>query len=183
MKLLYAFLPRFDCVTLLNGAFNERPSPVAYPAASPLYVTLLPLDAMLLPYTVKLLGGKAASNGLLASVVEASPERYVVSFSERHNYVYSPVLSPQPARNAPERLLVLVKSGDVASARRLMTDELARSVTDEAITGFFAPYSHIAENPFPDMPATHFLAPAEGGRADGFVFRMSGNNIPDIDEV
>ena len=43
MKITYAFLPRFECVMLLNGAFNEKPMPLAYPAASPLYVTLLPL--------------------------------------------------------------------------------------------------------------------------------------------
>ena len=35
----------------------------------------------------------------------------------------------------------------------------------------------------PGVRTNHFLAPAEGGRADGFVFRMSGNKIADIDEV
>lgn len=184
MKITYAFMPRFECVMLLNGAFNEKPMPLAYPAASPLYVTLLPLRAWLLPYTVKLLSGKALCNTELTSVCEAAADRYIVSFAERHNYVYSPAAPhAEPPRSLPEKLLASIKSGDIAGARSLMTADLEGTVTDEGITEFFAPYSGVVENPYPDLPATHYLTHAEGGGASAFIFRTVSGKISDIEEM
>lgn len=184
MKLTYAFVPGFECVIMLNGAFNEKPAPISYPASSPLYVTLLPLQAIYLPYTVRLLGGKVMSNQELASAREIGSDRYIVTFAERHNYVYSPhYTATPPARDLPEKLLRLVKAGDIPAARALMTSDLSASVSDEAITEFFAPYCGITENPYRDLPATHYLSPTSGGNAVGFIFKTSGGLISDIDEI
>ena len=183
MKIQYAFAPEFECVMLINGAFNEKPAPIAYPAASPLYVTLLPLKALLLPYTVKLLGGKPASNAELARSCEIAADRFIVGFSERHNYVYSPVAAETPPKGAAQRLFRLVKAGDTEGARKLMTRELSESVDDAALTEFFAPYSEIIENRYPDIPATHFLICKDSLKGDGFVFACNGAKISDIDEL
>ena len=184
MKLTYAFVPGFECVMMLNGAFKEKPAPLSYPAASPLYVTLFPLHAIYLPYTVRLLGGKVMSNPELASVHEIGSDRYIVTFAERHNYVYSPqhTVTP-PARDMPEKLFRFVKAGDISSARTLMTAELSESVDDDAIIEFFQPFSTITLNPYTDLQATHFLSPAAGGRATGFVIRQTAGKISDMEEV
>ncbi len=181
---MYAFVPRFACVMFLNGAFNERPAPLSYPSSSPLYVTALPLDAMLLPYTVRLIGGKAASNTPLARTFEAGADRYILTLNERHNYVYSPRSpSAPPPADAAERFFGAVKSGDIPAARAMMTKELGESVTDEALADFFSPYSAIAPNPYGDIRATHFLAPEENGRADGFSFIFESGKIADIEQL
>ena len=125
MRIMYAFVPHFECVTLINGAFNERPAALSYPSASPLYITLLPLRAMLLPYTVRLIGGKVASNAELARSFEAGADRYIITFDERHNYVYSPRTPvTHPPTDPAERFFRAVKSGDVGLARGMMTKEL-----------------------------------------------------------
>lgn len=184
MKIQYAFAPRFECVMLINGAFNEKPAPVTYPSSSPLYVTLFPLKALLLPYTVKLLGGKAMSNTELASSCEIAADRFIIGFAERHNYVYSPkAVEETPIKGLPPRLFALVKAGDFESARKLMTRELSESVDDAAIAEFFAPYSGIIENPYPDIAATHFLTHKDSMKGDGFVFTCDGARISDIDEL
>ena len=183
MRIMYAFVPHFECVTLINGAFNERPAALSYPSASPLYITLLPLRAMLLPYTVRLIGGKVASNAELARSFEAGADRYIITFDERHNYVYSPRTPvTHPPTDPAERFFRAVKSGDVGLARGMMTKELSESVTDEALADFFSPYSYIAPNPYSDIRATHFLAPSEG-RAEGFVFAFDGSLLADIEEL
>ena len=182
MRIQYAFVFGFECVTMLNGAFNERPAPLSYPTDAPLYVTLLPLRAMLLPYTVRLLGGRVTANRELAECFGIGADRYIATFAERHNYVYSPVVMP-PATGLPEKLLRLIKAGDLPAARALMTPDLSASVSDEAITEFFAPYSGITENPYRDLPATHYLSPVSGGNATGFIFKTSGGLISDIDET
>ena len=110
MRIMYAFVPHFECVTLINGAFNERPAALSYPSASPLYITLLPLRAILLPYTVRLIGGKVASNAELARSFEAGADRYIITFDERHNYVYSPRTPvTHPLTDPAERFFRAVK--------------------------------------------------------------------------
>lgn len=184
MKIQYAFAPRFDCVMLINGAFNEKPTPVTYPSSSPLYVTLLPLKALLLPYTVKLLGGKPMCNTELARSCEITADRFVIGFAERHNYVYSPKATEEPPlRGLPPRLFALVKAGEFDAARKLMTRELAESVDDAAIAEFFAPYSDIIENPYSDISATHFLIHKDSAKGDGFVFTCDNARISDIEET
>lgn len=184
MKIVYAFEAEFGCVMLLNGAFNEKADRVNYPAGSPLYVTALPLTAMLLPYTVKLLGGKVMSNAELARSVEVNAERYIVTLSERHNYVYSPRSSAvRRPQSLPEKLLAAVKSGDIAAARALMAPELESTVTDAAMIEFFAPYSSVVANPFPDLPATHYMTVPDSHKGIGFKFSITGNKITDIEEI
>ena len=56
----------FESVFLLNGVFSECLKPFLYPINEALYITVLPLEAQLLPYTIKTIGAKALCNPSLA---------------------------------------------------------------------------------------------------------------------
>ncbi len=183
-KIYYDFIAEFDCVYLINGAFNEKARVITYPAASPLYVTVLPLKALLLPYTVKLAGGKVLSNAELAVSYEVADGHFAVRLAERHNYVYSPAcvqsLNPRGGREC--RFYRAVKAGDFAAARKMMTAELSESASDDDLAEFFAPYADIIENRFADLSGGFFLINKNTSRGEAFDFVLSGDKISDIRE-
>lgn len=182
MKIRYSVASEFDCVYLINGAFNERAENVEYPAMSPLYVTALPLKAVLLPYTVRLLAGKATGNADLAQCYEVAPDHFLVRLKERHNYVYSPAHAQAitPEKGLAPAFYRAVKSGDLESARRMMTKELSDAVDDESLAAFFAPYSDIVENRFSDLSGGFFLINKNTLKGEPFSFEVSGERISDI---
>lgn len=185
MKIFYSLRAEFECVYLINGAFNECPKAVQYPAMSPLYVTLLPLKAMLLPYTVKLLAGKAVSNGELAECYEVAADHYAAVFKERHNYVYSPahITSAVSEKGLAPAFYRAVKSGDLDSARRIMTKELSESIDDESLSAFFAPYCNIVENRFADLSGGFFLINKSTMKGEPFDFEIVNERIADITQL
>lgn len=183
MKIFYDFSAEFECVYLINGAFNETPSIIEYPAMSPIYVTLMPLKALLLPYTVKLVAGKVMSNSELAVSYEVATGHFAVRFKERHNYVYSPahIQSLSPEKGLAPGFYRAVKSGDFSLARKMMTSELSGSVDDESLAGFFAPYSDIIENRFADLSGGFFLINKNTLRGEAFDIEFSGEKISNIE--
>ena len=185
MKIFYSLRAEFECVYLINGAFNENPKAVQYPAMSPLYVTLLPLKAVLLPYTVKLLAGKAVSNGDLAECYEVAADHYAAVFRERHNYVYSPahVTSAMPEKGLAPAFYRAVKAGDLETARHMMTKDLSESIDDDSLTAFFSPYCNIVENRFSDLSGGFFLINKSSMKGEPFDFEISGERISDISQI
>lgn len=185
MKIFYSVRAEFECVYLINGAFNENPKAVQYSAMSPLYVTLLPLKAVLLPYTVKLLAGKAASNAELCDCYEVAPDHFAAVFKQRHNYVYSPAhtTSALPESGVAPAFYRAVKSGDPDKARRMMTRELSESIDDDALTAFFAPYCNIVENRFSDLSGGFFLINKTTLKGEAFEFEITNGRIADIEQL
>lgn len=183
MKVKYAVQSEFECVYLVNGSFRDTLNVVEYASDSPLYITVFPLKAMLLPYTVKLLAGRIMNNHDLADSFEVSESCFTVRLKERHNYVYSPV-SPHAAQ-VPSGVVPAfwkaVKSGELTDARRLLTKELSDSVDDDSLTAFFAPYSDIVPNTFPDIDCSYFLINTETGKSEPYSFQIVNGHIADID--
>ncbi len=182
MKIKYSIEAEFETVWLINGVFREDAGVTEYPALSPLYVTALPLKPLLLPYTVRLLDGKATSAADLADSFEVAEGRYAVRLKARHNYVYSPVhtLTAEGGKGVVPDFYRAVRSGDTAEARRLMTKELSDSVDDESLIAFFAPYSDIVANRFADLSGGFFLIDRATGKGEPFDFDIVRERINDI---
>lgn len=137
-----------DCVLLLNGSFVQTAASVRYDADEPLYVTVLPLDATYLPYTVELIDGKTVSPTPLVTCSDMGEGHRLIELALRSAYVYSPSASavPPPPPGALAQLLSFVHSGNFAAARAMMSPELSDSVTDSALADFFDGVVSVREN-------------------------------------
>ncbi|MBQ7227816.1 MAG: hypothetical protein IJX05_05405 [Clostridia bacterium] len=185
MKIRYAVDAEFESVYLVNGAFNEKIKNIEYPAMSPLYITALPLNALLLPYTVRLIGGKAVANADLAQIYEVADSRYIVRLKERHNYVYSParVQTIQPEKGVVPAFYRAVKSGDFPKARLMMTKDLSSSIDDESLADFFAPYIDVVENRFADLSGGFFLINKNTLKGEPLSVEIVGERINNIEVI
>lgn len=184
MDIVYYIEADFDCAFLINGAFREQAGLFKYPASSPLYVTVLPLSAVLLPYTVKVVGGRTVGNENIAGCYAAGSSRYILKLKARHNYVYSPVapVSTTHGKGAAHDLFIAVKSGDTSAARALMTGSLSASIDNESLLAFFSAYSDIIANRFSDIGANYLLV-AGDKKCEAFNFAFSGNLIDNIEQI
>ncbi|MDR0426061.1 MAG: hypothetical protein LBH24_02705 [Clostridiales bacterium] len=184
MNLTLHIKAEFDAVFLLNGLFCEQARSIRHSGAQVLYITVLPLSAVYLPYTVKLAGETARSNGELTRVLRLSDSALLLRLLPRYNYVYT----AKPADPAPRSPLIpaffdAVKKNELSRARAMMTYELSASVEDGALLHFFAEFSDIVYNdgyvPAPDN--SYFLFD-EAGKNALFVFHLKNNLIDDITE-
>lgn len=138
------------CVLLLNGSFVQSASTVRYESTEPLYVTVLPLEAMFLPYTVEILGGKATTNQNLVLCCDMGEGHYYIELKPRYAYVYSPSGNTNLHVSAGvfSQLLEFVQKNNFAAARALMTESLSESVSDEGLSDFFDGVIAVRENVF-----------------------------------
>ena len=185
MKIRYAVQSVYDGVFLVNGVFKESIKTIEYPALSPLYVTTFPLSATLLPYTVRLVSGKATSNENLVTSYEVADGFFIVKLKERHNYVYSPAFTQAlpPESGRASSFFRAVKSGDFEKARRMMTAELSKAITDDELSSFFAPFVDIVQNRFDELPCNYFLINGNTRRGEAYNFEFAGDKISNIEEA
>ena len=148
MEIIYHFVYS-NSVLLLNGSFVQTAGSVRYEQSEPLFVTVLPLNAQYIQYTVQLLGGKAVSNAPLTYCCNMGNGHYYVELLPRSAYVYSPEhkSAPEPT-DAPNMLLNLIKSGNIAAARSLLTPELSESISGESLADFFKGVVAVRPNTF-----------------------------------
>ena len=138
-----------NSVLLLNGSFVQAAAAVRYEYNEPLFVTVLPLDAAYLPYTVEILGGKAVTNANLAVCCDMGGGHYYIELRPRYAYVYSPSERPTPkSDNLPARLSVLVQEHNYDAARTMLTASLNDSVSGDALADFFDGVVAVRENTF-----------------------------------
>ncbi len=173
----------FKSVFLLNGSFVEKADSFSYNIKEPLYITVLPLSAHLLPYTVKILGSKTLSNESLCSVYTLAPARFLIKLAPRYNYVFSPEHSVNcdTPRTEAESFFHYVKSGKLSLARELMTKPLSESIDDESLRAFFDGFTDIVKNEYlmKSSPHSYFLIDPEG-KATLFEFVTEGRFIDNI---
>jgi len=184
MNIILHFAAEFEACYLANGLFAESAENISYPADEAMYITALPLHAVHLPYTVKLIGGFAATNKNLAKTYKLPRNNYVVKLLPRYNYVYSPKSEPAHTLepNLVARFFAAVKSKDWAQARLMMTPELGSSLTDNALLGFFEDYADIIENKYlPSEPHVYFFADS-GGACSPHKFTLDNGLIDNIEE-
>ncbi len=172
----------FPCVFLLNGTFAESAESFSYPGGEPIYITVLPLAAHLLPYTVKLAANKPLSNEKLCAAFSARGKLCVKLFP-RYNYIYSTERVEEAAVTAPERMFRAVKQKNFSAARKVLTETLSSSVNDETLTEFFDGYAQIIKDDFsrPKNSGAYFLVNADGKGAS-FIFELNEGLIDNIIE-
>lgn len=137
-------------VLLLNGSFVQSAAAVRYDSREPLFVTVLPLEAQYLPYTVEFVGGNAVTNTSLAVCRDMGEGHKYIELLPRSAYVYSASESRRaPAsQSLPSQLLEFLRAGNIAAARSLLTPSLGESVSDEGLVAFFEGVEAIRENVF-----------------------------------
>ncbi|MCM1367676.1 MAG: hypothetical protein NC184_02550 [Roseburia sp.] len=135
----------FECVYYINGEFYERADSLTMSEYDVVYVTVFPLKATLLPYTVKLSGAKNISDEL-ASGIRLDPDHYLLLLAPRYMIVYGNTKNALPAPKSPiARLFSLVKTGDVTAAYSMLTEKLRSSIDKNDLCSFFDGFERIAE--------------------------------------
>ena len=178
MESVYHFVSE-NCVLLLNGSFVQTASSVRYASEDSLYVTVLPLEAVYLPYTVQIIGGKAVTNRSLAVCCDMGENHWYIELKPRYAYVYSQTISKATApSSAPARLLEFIREGNYAGARTLMSEDLNKSVSDEALTDFFDGVTAVRENIY--TPQKGWLLIRSDGKADRCDITVRGGLIENI---
>lgn len=165
----------FDAVYLINGSFVEN-GKVTVRSDEVTYVTVLPLSAVLLPYTVRLYGDRISSNEDLCHVVKKTPNELVISLRPRYNYVYTPTEGFTPPRSFIGKFFKYVKCGSFGAARTHLTAALSADVTDEGLAAFFDGYDELIEGENGEC----FLSGK--GKTATLKFSLVGSKIDDVVE-
>ena len=187
METLYFFECEFPAVFLVNGVFFPSLTRLKAEPSDSLYITVLPLDAVYLPYTVRIGGGAVYANAALTVFYRLKGERYLARFLPRFNYVYTPVRHEHPKTDAgaARRLFDAISRRDVTSARALLTPELSASVDDNSLLALFDGYCDLVENNgyVSGEINSFFLIPAAEGEAALFRVEYKNGLIDNIDET
>ncbi|MBD5130977.1 MAG: hypothetical protein HDT28_00040 [Clostridiales bacterium] len=136
----------FDCVFNINGEFVERCDSLQMQEYDVVYVTVLPLNAGMLPYTVKLVATESLKTPL-ACGIRLSPEHYLLLLAPHYPVVYgcAPNKTPTAPISPITRLFSLIKNCEENSAYAMLTDNLKRDIDKKTLIGFFDGYERIAE--------------------------------------
>ena len=171
-----------NSVLLLNGSFVQSAAAVRYESGEPLFVTVLPLEAMYIAYTVAILDGKAVTNAQLAVCCDMGGGHKYIELRPRSAYVYAPSykVHAAPVPSVPAQLLSYVREANFSAARTLLSPELSESISDEALADFFAGVTAVRENVFTPQKGWLFLK--EDGTASVCAIDMRGGIIENIVE-
>ena len=179
---LYLY-PHFDTVYLINGKFAENPKSIILSDKEATYITVLPLSAALLPYTVLLTGKRIASNNALCSLIRCNFGE-VLMLAPRYNYIYSGQEANFPlGESVVEKFFSAVTLKKVDEARRYLSPSLSDSVNDEALCSFFDGYSYILPCSKFNKRENSFLLVDEQKNATVFVFSLKCGLIDDVTEL
>jgi len=143
----------FPSVFLLNGTFSEKADSFSYPANEPLYITVLPLEAHLLPYTVKMLGAKSLYNSNLVASFSFE-DGVFAKLLPRYNYMYEhkePKNKTKVNATVPEKLFWAVKQNDFELAKKYCTDGLLETINEDGLAGFFDGFTAIMPDEFSSL--------------------------------
>lgn len=140
MESLITLNNNFEAVFLVNGIFTEK-NTFSYDEESVIYITVLPMDSLLLPYTIKFSAGKILNGKTFATSIKIA-NGFLIKLHPRFSYVYStqPHLSPA---DIAESFFEKIKNDDVEKARAMLCKELSLSLTDTDLKEFFAGYTDI----------------------------------------
>jgi hypothetical protein len=167
----------YDAVFTINGSFTEGRKTLSLSNDEIYYITVFPLNAALLPYTVKLANGFVASNDDLARVCEISTTQRILKFSPRYAFVYASGSENHIKETSlPLRFFNAVKTGNLSEARSFLSTDLSSSVSSDALSSFFDDYFDLIEND------GKFYLVDGNGKASKYRFTIKENLIDDVSE-
>ena len=184
MEITYHIKAVFRCVYLLNGAFVEKADDFVYNGTEPLYITVLPLNAHHLPYTVKISAFNALSNEHLISIYRLPENNCYIKLAARYNYVYSTEHRETPDKlGFVESFFLDVRHGNLVSARAKMTENLSKTIDDEALKAFFDDYTDIIENTVCEKIEGSWFLIDKSDNGVPFRFEIKDGLIDDIMQI
>ncbi len=163
----------FECVYSVNGRIVEG-GVIDLEPNSVYYVTVFPLNAVFLPYTVKTIGNKVCCNNDLCVKVCAKDRVYLL-FCKRYSYVYSPTPFSEE-HDTVGTFFACVKQNKTDRARTLLSQSLSKSVSDDMLKGFFEKYEYILKTDDDDK----WLLATKKGEGEYFTFSIKHGLIDDI---
>lgn len=171
----------FDCIYLINGELVERADAVAMNEYDVAYVTALPLDHRLLPYTVKIVNADGINDGL-ALGIRLSSEHYLLVLSPRLPVIYR---SERPISTAAasriSRLFAHVKNGDTDKAYAMLSDALKAHIDKKTLESFFESYERIVDCPWEN--GNKFYLITKSGACKLHTYSVADGFIDDITEI
>lgn len=169
----------FDCIYSINGEFFERADSLTMSEFDVVYITVFPLKASLLPYTVKLNGAENIRSDLVRGT-RLSSEHYLLLLSPRYITVYGSAKKAPPPLNPITRLYADVKSGNIDGAYAMLSAELRASIDKNVLADFFADSERIAECPWES--GNKFYLIDKNGNAKLCLYTVKDEFIDDIQE-
>lgn len=172
--------PQFETVFLINGVFSQNGA-AKLGDKEALYITCLPLSAMLISYTVKISGRRVSHNAEFCSLYSLDDEIDIAVMRPRNILVYSPQKQKSEAL-APVKLFRTVKNKRIAAARLLMSKELNDSIDDDSLCAFFEDFSDIVPASVIDKGSDNYILCRKNGSAAYYSFTYKNGLIDDINE-
>lgn len=172
----------FDCIYLINGELAERADSVTMSEYDVAYITVLPLDVSLLPYTVKIVNADNINNGL-AIGIRLSSEHYLLSLAPRRPVIYRTDASA-PVACGPSRISRLffnIKSGNIAAAYAMLSDSLKAALDKKTLEAFFNGYERLVECTW-EKSGNKFYLITPSGVAKLHTYSVQNEFIDDITE-
>lgn len=167
------FKSDFECIYTINGETFEGGSTYLEENCV-YYVTVFPLSAIYLPYTIKLVGNKVFTNKDLCVLIKNENERYLL-FSKRYSYLYAPTPYTEES-GIVGSFFSCIKQNRIDKARSYLNRELDKSVSDDALCGFFDKYEYVIKT---DEKDKWILADTDGN-GKTFTFAINNGLIEDI---
>ena len=141
MEINIKLLTEAECVFLLDGRFFEGDEFVTA-TDDVVFLTVLPLDAQFVPYTVKLIGHRVMSNRSLALSCKITAREYALKLGKRYSLIYS-----EDHRNYPSdecvRFFYFVKGGHFNLAAGMLSPSLRSALGDRELSAFFDEYADV----------------------------------------
>lgn len=166
----------FECVFYINGEFFETAESVEMSEFDVAYITVLPLEPALLPYTVKLCGTESVKNKLAYGV--RLQDTFLLMLSPKYPLVYETKKTPPPS-SLIGRLFSLVKD-DLTAAYAMLSEGLKKDIDKNTLAAFFEGYERIAECKQKDK--NRFYLIDRNGRAKAHSYSVCDGFIDDIRE-
>ena len=163
----------FECVYSVNGRITEG-GRISLTESEVYYITVFPLSAVYLPYTVKTVGNRIHSNKELCVRITVKDLTYLL-FCKRYPYVYSPTPYACDGGTVKE-FFSLVKQNKFDKARGLMSKALSESVSNDALKGFFEKYEYVLDTEVAD----EWILATKEGEGEYFTFVLRHGLIEDI---
>ena len=175
----------FSAVFTVNGVFTEGKRPIAVRSDEVLFVTVFPISSAMLPYTVKLAGGRVQSNDDLAKLLELKRGEFLLRLTPRYSFVF-PVCEgtgtyETAVDDIPVRFFRAVKSGDIPSSRAYLTSGLSASIHDQALASFFDGFEDIVRQE--GAVDNHYYLLNKQNKPTIFHFVIVNNLIDDVSEL
>ena len=185
MNVYFSVKTDFKTVLMVGGNFTEK-TRLYLSLDDVYYITVLPLCAVFLPYTVKIALGKVVNNTDLASIYKMRNGEYVLRLKPRYAYVYSP--SDNDLKNPPSlatQFFRAVKQKDISLARSLLTQDLNASIDDNALLCFFDDFTDIMSQDEDNMSAEQNCSYLVDKHNNVLLFRFSiiNGKINDVSEI